>query len=199
MLKRIVALLAVGLMVSADADAQKVSASSQTVRKHTALKFVLLQPLSSATAKVGDDVPLRLARPLVASGATLLPVGEIAYGQVTKVKPAKKCRDGQLEWEFSRISFADSTTAKTKLLFVSARPDFPVDDSYSHRPSAGSPDLNTKDALGLFVMTLVVLPFLLLSMLFEHDRGDCSFGGEYFLPANSTVVVVITRDHRVRY
>ena len=132
-------------------------------------------------------------------GVSLLPAGELAHGQITKVKRATKCRDGKIEWELRHISFADSTAAKTKVLFVTRDPDFPVEDSYSRNPSAGDPDLTTKDALGLLLMTVAALPYLLVSMLLEKDRGDCAFGTEYFLLANSTVVVVVTKDHRVRH
>lgn len=128
----------------------------------------------------------------------MLQAGEIVHGRITKVKRAKKCGDGQIEWELRHISFADSTKAKTRVLFVSKNPDFAAEDSYSGNP-CGEPDLNTKDALGLGLMTVVALPYLLISMLLERDRGDCAFGTEYFLPVDSTVVVVVARDHRVRY
>lgn len=70
MVERAVALATIGLVISADVRAQQVSAPTQTVciRKHAALKFALVQPLDSATAKVGDDVPMRLVRPLVVNG-----------------------------------------------------------------------------------------------------------------------------------
>lgn len=200
MFERAIAVLTIGLVISANVGAQQASVSTQTIRirKHTALKFALVQPLDSAAAKVGDDVPLRLIRPLVVKGVTLLPAGILAHGRVTKVKRAKKCGDGQIEWELRRISFADTTTAKTKILFVRENPDFPVDDSYNRNPE-GDADLNTKDALGLGLMTVVTLPYWLISMLFERDRGDCAFGTEYFLPADSTIVVVVARDHHARY
>jgi len=201
MFERAIALLTIGLAMSGDVGAQQASVSPQIVRirKHTALKFTLVQPLDSAAAKVGDDVPIRLVRPLVVNGVSLLPAGELAHGRVTKVKRAKKCQDGQIEWELNHISFADSTTAKSKVLFVTPKRDFPVEDSYSRNPGAGDQDLNTKDALGLGLMTVVALPYLLISMLLERDSGGCAFGTEYFIPTNSTVVVAVTKDHRVRH
>jgi len=62
---RSASLLAIGLVVSADVGAQQASASTQivSIRKHTALKFALVQPLDSAAAKIRDDVPIRLDRP----------------------------------------------------------------------------------------------------------------------------------------
>jgi hypothetical protein len=43
------------------------------VRKNTALKLASLKPPDPVPAKVSDDVPLRLASPLVVDGVTLLP------------------------------------------------------------------------------------------------------------------------------
>lgn len=56
------------------------------MRKNTALKFALLELLYPVSAKVSDDVPLRLARPLVVDGVTLLPAGGVFHARVTKVK-----------------------------------------------------------------------------------------------------------------
>ena len=76
-LKIFAGLLAVALALPGDAGAQQASTSPHMVlvRKNTALKFALLEPLDPVSAKVSDDVPLRLARPLVVDGVTLLPAG----------------------------------------------------------------------------------------------------------------------------
>jgi hypothetical protein len=87
------------------------------VRKNTALKFALLEPLDPVPAKVGDDVPLRLARPLVVDGVTLLPAGGVFHARVTKVKQPTKCKGGDVELELSRVAFADSTYCKNQSIF----------------------------------------------------------------------------------
>ena len=69
-LKLFAVLLAVARTLPDDAGAQQASTSVHTVlvRKNTALKFVPLEALDPASARVGDDLPLRLARPLVVDG-----------------------------------------------------------------------------------------------------------------------------------
>jgi hypothetical protein len=76
-LKFFAGLPSVALALSGDAGAQQASTSPHMilVRKNTALKFALLEPLDPVPAKVSDDVPLRLVRPLVVDGVTLLPAG----------------------------------------------------------------------------------------------------------------------------
>src|ERR1700684_2096772 len=76
-LKFFAGLLSVALALSGDAGAQQASTSPHMilVRKNTALKFALLEPLDPVPAKVSDDVPLWLARPLVGDGVSLLPAG----------------------------------------------------------------------------------------------------------------------------
>lgn len=94
------ALLAIGLVVSSDALAQQAQAHRVIVRKGAGLKLALLQPLDSATAKAGDDVPLRLSRPLVVNGVTLLGEGDVLHGKVTPgqtFRSALPQRRGQLE------------------------------------------------------------------------------------------------------
>jgi len=74
-LKFFAGLLSVALALSGDAGAQQASTSPHMVlvRKNTALRFALLEPLDPVP--VSDDAPLRLARPLVVDGVTLLPAG----------------------------------------------------------------------------------------------------------------------------
>ena len=99
------------------------------MRKGTGLKLALLQPLDSATAKAGDDVPLRLSRPLVVNGVTLLGEGDVLHGKVTRVKRSgPRCRDGEVDWKLDRIPFSDGTTARSNVHFTTATPDATVDD-----------------------------------------------------------------------
>lgn len=199
MVKRLGAILIIGLVILADTYPQTRTPYSVTLRKYTALKFTLVQPLSSATAKVNDEVPLRLARPLVVNGTVVLPEGWMAYGRVTKVKRARKGREGEVEWTLSRIALRDSTTLKVKVLFEDQNPDAIVEDSYKRQASKECPDICGKDAAGLLLMTIVALPVLLPMVIFERAHGNYSMGSEYFLPAGSTVAVVIAKDHRTHF
>jgi hypothetical protein len=76
MFRQALALLATGLAVSSDA---------------------LAQP--RLEAKAGDDVPLRLSRPLVVNSVTLLGEGEVLHGKVTRIKRSgPRGRNGEVNW-----------------------------------------------------------------------------------------------------
>src|ERR1051326_276673 len=75
MFKRVLAVISSRLVVTANTLAQEAPAQEVVVRKGTVLKLSTLQPLDSATARPGDEVSLRLSRPLVVNGVTLLREG----------------------------------------------------------------------------------------------------------------------------
>jgi hypothetical protein len=194
--KRLAA-MTIGLIILADACAQTRPPSSVVIPRHTALKFTLIQPLDSATARVNDEILLRLARPLVVNGTVVLPEGWVAYGRITKVERARKGRDGEIAWTLNRIALPDSTALKAKVLFVDQNPDAIVEDSYKPKASKACPDVCGKDAAGLLLMTIVALPVLLPMAILERDHGNYSVGSEYFLPPGSTVAVVLAKNHRI--
>jgi hypothetical protein len=191
LLKPITVLLVIGLVIPGDTGAQQASTSPRTVlvRKNTALKFSLLEPLDPVPAKVGDDVPMQLARPLVVEGITLLPAGDVFLARVVKVKPPKKCIGGEVELELSRVTFSDSSTARTKVFFLSPLEDTQVDEIYSSHFSASN-------IPGALVISLVMLPLDLLAYAFGHEY--CSDQTVITRPYK-TVAVIFTRNHRVRY
>lgn len=190
LLKPFAVLLVIGLVISSDAG-QQASTSPHTVlvRKNTALKFALLEPLDPVPAKVGDDVPMRLARPLVVEGVTLLPADDVFLARVVKVKPPKKCNGGDVELELSRVTFADSSTARTKVFFLSPLEDAQVEENYSSHFSASN-------IPGALVISLVMLPLDALAYTFGHDY--CPDQAVITRPYK-TVAVIFTKDHRVRY
>jgi hypothetical protein len=102
LLKPIAVLVVIGLVIPGGAQQASTSPHTVLVRKNMALKFALVEPLDPAMGKVGDDVPLRLARPLVVEGVTLLPVGDVFHARVVKVKEPKKCKGGEVELELTR-------------------------------------------------------------------------------------------------
>ena len=192
-LKPFAVFVAIGLAIPGNAGAQQASMLAQTVlvRKNTALKFALLGPIDPATAKVGDDVPLRPALPLVVDGINLLPTDDVVHGRVTKVKDFnKKCGYREVDFDLNQISFADSTVAKSKVFFVSSRPDVNVDMDHGSGSHAAPSDIP-----GAAAETLLMLP-LIVFLPFAHP---CWPSSVYARPANSTVGAVIAKDHRVRY
>jgi hypothetical protein len=209
MFKRLIAILACELvLVSCFAQAQAPSGKVK-VSKGVILRFANLQPIDSATAKEGDQVPLKLVRSVVIDGVTVLSEGELVYGKVTRVKRAgKNCHDGAVKWKVDGITFPDSTQARTHIFFVK-QGDVPVPDMEpaGHRESAG--DI-ANDFAGILegVMWFVVLAPLLILFLpslldqqVEIKAKECGgrMGHEYVMPENSTIAVAISRDHAVKH
>src|SRR5258708_28562957 len=99
------------------------------VEKGTALILATMQPLDPAKIKAGDDVPLRLTRPVIVKGITLFPAGTIFHGTVTDVKrQGRHCRTGEVKWQLDHITFTDNSTARTQLKFKISPPHNSVHD-----------------------------------------------------------------------
>lgn len=209
MFKQILAVFAISLVLVSQAAAQQSGApapNTATVRKHTGLKFATLQPLSSTTSKVGDDVPLRLVNPLVVDGVTLLPAGEIVHGKVVKVKKADlKCHDGQVNWQLNQITFADASTARVQVWSVVADPEASVPGRLVHQSTGGEGDFEINNwweailAIPMYALMIVAYsPLLLVLPLALFSSCDLA-GKEFNMPANSTVAVEVRQNHKVRY
>jgi hypothetical protein len=213
MLKQIVASLAILSLVFSEAVAQEaalpVSQNNQqgatvnqsgvvTVRKRTGIKFVTLQPIDSATARAGDDIPLQLAIPLMVDGITVLPAGTLVHSKVLKVKRADDCHDGNVKWKLDKITFPDGTTAK-----VIPYPIFrPKEWSWSD-PDVGAALILAPPILALWgTVEVIRLPVLgvahLLGTHLPSENCDTK-GQQYYLPANTPVALMVTDDHRVKY
>src|SRR5260221_382789 len=94
------------------------------VEKGTALILATMQPLDPAKIKAGDDVPLRLTRPVIVKGITLFPAGTVFHGTVTAVKrQGRHCRTGEGKWQLDRTTFPDNSTARTEVKFKTSRPN----------------------------------------------------------------------------
>ena len=193
MLKRVAAVLGIGVLGALVANAQPASGQQVIVKRGTVLAVTMLQPLSSKTARRGDDVPLRLSRPLVVNGVTLLREGEILHGKVTQVDRAgPKNRDGQVRWKLERLRFADKRTAE--LRFVGPWRDGPPPE----RISLG----NDRAVFGRFVVREIAGPFYVSGFVVPTFQPTPApdqrrAGTEYLLPANSTILVVVMDDHQV--
>jgi hypothetical protein len=176
------------------------------LHRHTGLKFNLVQPLSSATAKPGDDVPLKLANPLVIDGITVLQAGEVVNAKVVKVRKARSsCKNGEVQWKLEHLTMPDSTLVQTRIKFSAPGPDVKVPANF----------VPWKDALGVntwweaillvpeyALIAIVYAPFLALAPigLLTLVGNGCSVpGNEFQLPAGATVGVEIGENHTVRY
>jgi len=198
------------LPVEATGQSQVQPSSNLVVQKGTVLKFVLVQPLNSISAEVGDDVPLLLDRPLVVDGVTVLDRRLIAHGTITAVKRAgPKCQFGKVSLKVDNFRFPDSSKAKTEILFpmpgaqryVPERfPPFAVrprhhktSNTIRHHPH------NPWKWIVYAPLFPIALPMVAIRMSGE-GAGPCQVHGrEYVLPAGSTVAVRITEDHHLHY
>jgi hypothetical protein len=203
MLKRILATVVASCVLVPALAAQSSTPKKHRVkvRKGVYLKFETVQPLSSATAAIGDAVPLRLARPLVVDGAVLLPEGAMFQGLISKVKRAgPNCQNGDLEFGLDHIRFADGTVARSKY-----EPNFSGSfgwvPEYVPNQSAGGWD-DVKSAIGMAPLVPVVL---FAAAVHPHEGGShhggaiqCTAPGkEDVLPTGTTIAVWITKDHHV--
>ena len=199
MLSRAVAVIGIGLPFLPVAQAQTAPVQQVVVNRGTALAVTTLQPLDSATARSGDDIPLRLSRPLVVNGVTLLREGEVLHGKVTHVLHAgPKCHYGQVRWKVERVSFADHTTAQTRL-YTDAPWQRPVPQQLHLGREQNFAERIAETALGVPIIGLALLVESPRFLLHDERNDGCGDGKEYLLPAGSILAVVITRDHHVRF
>ena len=212
MLKKILAIIALACTIVSQSLAQAgppAPPKTMTIPKNTALRFALTEPLSSETATVGDDVPLRLKRPLVIDGVTVLAAGEMVHARIAKVKHAgPDCHDGNIKLKLDRVPFADSSTVKVKVRTLSPLEDVDVPMSFAPETKGDFKDgLSTFFAFStvflvfspiLIPVFLIYEPIWLVHKMF-HPSSCRAPGQHMLLPANATVGVEIVEDHRVRY
>ena len=195
MFRKISALLAITLIAIPEAAAQQTSPAPRTVliRKNTVLKLSLMKSLDPLTAHAGDDVPLLLIRPLIVGPVTVLHLGEVMHGQVTKVKrPGRSCRSGQVQWKVSRITFPDSSSARVKIWFFSPQPDVYVPEAFTEK------DKGNLDNPAAWIM---LSPVIIAAAIFSLSGKNMCSGADVrnHPPSSSTVAVRIAEDHRVHY
>ena len=85
---------------------------SQTLLDGTPVKLRLSQTMSSADAKVGQEVPFEVVEDVSVDGVVVLPKGATAVGNVTEVNPKRSMgRAGKLDISMSYARLADQEKA----------------------------------------------------------------------------------------
>jgi hypothetical protein len=212
MFRKTTALIACGLvLLPCLVQAQAAMPGKAVVYKGVVLRLTNVQPLDSAKAKEGDRVPLKLVRPLVIDGITVVPEGELVYGKVTRVKRAgKDCRNGAVKWKVESITFPDSSHAKAHLVFAKEGQNVEVPNVEPGKDKRlGAGDILDGVGVGFEgVMWFIVLaPLLIIALpsILDQQAADkakacgSKMGQEYLLPENSTIAVAISRDHAVQH
>ena len=185
---------------------------SVRVPRRTGLKFLTLVPLSSATAKAGDKIPLRLDHPLMINNETVLPAGTVVNATVTQVKRPDKCHNGDVQWKLDRVSFPDSSTAKTKIWSSAPGPTLEVparlfledtEDGLFDWPPINEwweAPLAAPMYAVLIVVSSPLLALFAIVLPFSFASSSCTEPGKEFeLPAGSSVAVMVTEAHSVHY
>ena len=190
--RSIVTCLLIGWLAAETASGQQ-QAGVVMVPRGTLLKYSLVTSLDSATAKVGDEVSLRLARPLVVDGITLLQPGAIAKGRVTRVKrPGPKCRRGHVDWNVDNVSFSDSSEARTEKFW----------ENIHFEPPERYPESEIQHRSGwqwVVYAPLIALELPLIAIATSGEKKCKDPGNEYVLPANATIIVIVLKSHHVHY
>jgi hypothetical protein len=120
-------LLIVTFALNSSAQNTDTKPRTVTLRQGQVLEMKLVKRLNSRRAKVGDVVVLRLKKPLLADGVTVLPAGWPVQGRITEVKrAAKNCQPGSIHWELEPLTMTDGkkveiqsiaeTVARSRLL-----------------------------------------------------------------------------------
>ena len=85
------------------------------LKKGTEVKLVLLEMVSSATAKNGQKVRMAVSEDVTLNGAILIPKGTLAAGEVTELRKAKpQKRNAFLEIKPIDLTLADGTRLKLR-------------------------------------------------------------------------------------
>jgi hypothetical protein len=204
MLKRVLAVVAAGCMIVPYLPAQQAAtaAKSGKIARNTVLQGALMQPLDPATARPGDDVPLRLTQSLVVGAVVVLPAGSVVHGKVTKAIPAgPHCTNGAVKWKIESIPLPGGGKLKTELC-SSCRPATRVPPGANRRQ-----DHTADEIVGYVIQDAVLLPIAAAGLVIYEARkavtapfrhGSCSRWKDRPLPANATVGLRIREDHVVR-
>jgi hypothetical protein len=183
-------LLIVTLTLNSTAQNTGTKPRTVTLRQGQVLEMRLVKRLNSGRAKVGDVVVLRLKKPLLADGVTVLPAGWPVRGRITDVKrAAKNCQPGSIHWELEPLTMADGKkieiqsiaedVARSKLLdqapHNTAGPDTGGRSVEKTTRKTGSSvgGVIKNTALGIVWVPLVILMF----PLYVRAEGEASCPG----------------------
>jgi hypothetical protein len=175
-----------------------------TIPRGIALKLSTVQDLDSATAKPGDDVPLRLERGLIVNGVSVLQSGTVVHGTVTSVSRAgANCKYGTVEWKLDSVSLPDSSSLETEIIAIlpaglDVPQTFPNKAIRRHRHDV----LRAVALSPLYVpLGLISLPSAIAMGVSDNPGGGkCTHSGtEYHLEAGMTIAASVAKNHTTYY
>ncbi|HET9181228.1 MAG TPA: hypothetical protein VFP59_03770 [Candidatus Angelobacter sp.] len=183
------------ILLAPQSPAQQKPLQAHKVPRGQGVKLATVTPISSATAKKGQEVLLRVVEPLTWQSVTLLAAGDLVHARISKVKHAKpSCSDGKISVEVSALTLANAGTVKARVEFINPDPDFPV------RAQILADPMNAGEWVAAGVLVGIAVPFAAPYAAAEALVHRCSgLGNDYVLPAGATVAVAITEDYTVSY
>jgi hypothetical protein len=191
------------LSLAVTANAQSATGSAVKVKRGQTLSLSLLTPIDSGHANLGDDLTLKLVRPLMAEGATVLPANWIVHGKVTRVKRAgKNCNDGQVEWKLNPLKIPGGEQLKVqrvhsypfKYFVTSGDPVWVPLDTPLKKVTVGATKVTGVLAVGIALSPLLVPMAILTS---DPDTCGGKAGEEQSLPLGLVALFAASKDVRV--
>jgi hypothetical protein len=190
------------LMLALTAQAQNANPISRMVKvkRGQTLSLSLLTPIDSGHANLGDDVTLKLVRPLVADGATVLPADWILHGKVTKVKRAgKNCKNEEVAWKLDRIKTPGGDQLDVQMVY-----SYPFDPAILGDPLwvpldtpltkiGGAPRF-----IGLVAVSIPLSPLLIPMAIFATEPCEGKAGEEKSLPLGLQDIYAVSKSVRVK-
>jgi hypothetical protein len=182
--------LIVTLTLNIQAQNTKTKPRTVMLKRGQVLELSLGTPLDSGHAQVGENVVLKLARPLTTEGVTVLPVDWVVRGRITKVRRAgKNCTSGRIDLKLGRVTVPNGKRIKIQ----------PV-GNYFAEPGGMVLDWVPLDTTGKKIRRValfpVLLPFAILFAIGMWGENRCSGydGAEELVPAGKILVAVVSKD-----
>ena len=179
-------LLIVTLMLNSWAQSTDTKPRTVTLKRGQALEMKLVKRLDSRRAKVGDDFVLKLVRPLLADGATVLPAGWAVHGRITDVKrAARNCQPGSIHWELEPLTMTDGAKIEIRSISEDAA-QWSLLNQAQHDAAVTSAGGKTRDkttrktvsSVGFAVkgiasapLIILMLPFIVVAEGLSEGRG----------------------------
>ncbi len=192
-------LVVVAPALTTQAQEAKTESKTVSVKRGQTLSLSLLTPLDSSHANLGDDVTLKLARPLIADGAIVLPAEWILHGKVTEVRRAgKNCRDGRVVWQLDRIKTPGGDQLKVQRVY-----SYPYNSTIPGDPvwvPLDTPLTKIGGAAkftGLLVVSVALSPLFVPMAIAATERCEGKAGQEQSLPVGLGDLYAVSKDAHV--
>jgi len=140
---------------------------------------------------------LKLVRPLVAEGVTVLPADWVVRGQITRVSRAgKNCKPGRIDWKLRRVTTTDGKIVKIQTIesYV-AKPNGIVLDQVPP-DTTGKKIGRTADMIARVIagapLMLIGVPLIAIAMPAEH--GCNGTGTEHSVPQGTNFYAAVSKN-----